>query len=32
VIASGVNYRRPAVENLDTYEDASVHYWASRRK
>ena len=30
VIASGVNYRRLAVENLDTYEDASVHYWASR--
>ena len=30
VIASGVNYRRLAVENLDTYEDVSVHYWASR--
>jgi thioredoxin reductase (NADPH) len=30
VIASGVNYRRLAVEHLDAYEDASVHYWASR--
>jgi thioredoxin reductase (NADPH) len=30
VIASGVNYRRLAVENLDAYEGASVHYWASR--
>jgi thioredoxin reductase (NADPH) len=30
VIASGVNYRRLAVENLVTYEDVSVHYWASR--
>jgi thioredoxin reductase (NADPH) len=30
VIASGVNYRRLAVENLDAYEAASVHYWASR--
>jgi thioredoxin reductase (NADPH) len=30
VIASGVNYRRLAVENLDIYESASVHYWASR--
>jgi thioredoxin reductase (NADPH) len=30
VIASGVNYRRLAVDNLDTYEDTSVHYWASR--
>jgi thioredoxin reductase (NADPH) len=30
VIACGVNYRRLAVENLDTYEGASVHYWASR--
>jgi thioredoxin reductase (NADPH) len=29
VIASGVNYRRLAVENLDVYEGASVHYWAS---
>ena len=30
VIASGVSYRRLAVENLDVYEGASVHYWASR--
>jgi thioredoxin reductase (NADPH) len=30
VIASGVNYRRLAVDNLDAYEAASVHYWASR--
>lgn len=30
VIASGVNYRRLGVDNLDTYEDTSVHYWASR--
>jgi thioredoxin reductase (NADPH) len=30
VIASGVNYRRLAVDNIDTYEDTSVHYWASR--
>jgi thioredoxin reductase (NADPH) len=30
VIASGVNYRRLAVGNLDAYEDTSVHYWASR--
>ena len=30
VIASGVNYRRLAVENLDAYEGASVHYWATR--
>ena len=29
VIASGVNYRRLAVENLDAYEGMSVHYWAS---
>jgi thioredoxin reductase (NADPH) len=29
VIACGVNYRRLAVENLDSYEGASVHYWAS---
>ena len=29
VIACGVNYRRLAVENLDTYEGASIHYWAS---
>ena len=30
VIARGVNYRRLAVDNMDTYESASVHYWASR--
>ena len=30
VIASGANYRRLAVDNLDTYEDASVHFWATR--
>ena len=30
VIASGVNYRRLAVKNLETYEGASVHYWASQ--
>ena len=30
VIASGVNYRRLAVDDLDAYEAASVHYWASR--
>ena len=30
VIASGVNYRRLAVENLAAYEGASVHYWASQ--
>ncbi len=30
VIASGVNYRRLAVYDLDTYEDTGVHYWASR--
>jgi thioredoxin reductase (NADPH) len=30
VIASGVNYRRLALENLDAYEGASVHCWATR--
>lgn len=30
VIASGVNYRRLAIENLDAYEGTSVHYWATR--
>jgi thioredoxin reductase (NADPH) len=30
VIASGVNYRRPSVANLDAYEGASVHYWATQ--
>jgi thioredoxin reductase (NADPH) len=29
VIASGARYRRPAVANLDAFEGASVHYWAS---
>jgi len=29
VIASGVRYRRPAVENLEAFESSSVHYWAS---
>jgi thioredoxin reductase (NADPH) len=29
VIASGARYRRLNVENLDTYEGASVHYWAT---
>jgi thioredoxin reductase (NADPH) len=29
VIASGARYRRLAVENLDGFEAASVHYWAS---
>jgi thioredoxin reductase (NADPH) len=29
VIACGARYRRLAVENLDQFEGASVHYWAS---
>jgi thioredoxin reductase (NADPH) len=29
VIASGVLYRRPAIADLDAFESASVHYWAS---
>jgi thioredoxin reductase (NADPH) len=29
VIASGVRYRRPAVNNLEAFESSSVHYWAS---
>jgi thioredoxin reductase (NADPH) len=29
VIASGARYRRLAVKNLDDFEAASVHYWAS---
>jgi len=29
VIASGARYRRLAIENLDQFEAASVHYWAS---
>ena len=29
VIASGARYRRLALDNLDTFEATSVHYWAS---
>ena len=29
VIASGARYRRPAIENLDTFEGRGVWYWAS---
>src|SRR5262249_36062167 len=29
VIACGARYRRPAVPNLEAFEGASVHYWAS---
>jgi thioredoxin reductase (NADPH) len=29
VIASGAQYRRPPIENLETFESSSVHYWAS---
>jgi thioredoxin reductase (NADPH) len=29
VIASGARYRRPAIPNLEAFEAASVHYWAS---
>ncbi|WP_372785515.1 FAD-dependent oxidoreductase [Phenylobacterium sp.] len=29
VIASGALYRRPALADLDAFEAASVHYWAS---
>ena len=29
VIATGARYRRLEVENLDAFEAASVHYWAS---
>ena len=29
VIATGARYRRPDVKNLDAFEAASVHYWAS---
>ena len=29
VIASGARYRRPAVENLETFEGAGVSYWVS---
>jgi thioredoxin reductase (NADPH) len=29
VIASGARYRRPAIDGLESFEGASVHYWAS---
>jgi thioredoxin reductase (NADPH) len=29
IIASGVRYRRLEIANLDAFESASVHYWAS---
>jgi thioredoxin reductase (NADPH) len=29
VIASGARYRRLAVQDIEAYEGASVHYWAS---
>jgi thioredoxin reductase (NADPH) len=29
VIASGARYRRLGVENLESFEGSSVHYWAS---
>jgi thioredoxin reductase (NADPH) len=29
VIATGVRYRRPSVEDLAAFEGSSVHYWAS---
>jgi len=29
VIASGARYRQPAVDGLEQFEGASVHYWAS---
>lgn len=29
VVATGVRYRRLAVENLPAFEGSSVHYWAS---
>ena len=32
VIASGVNYRRLAIENFDEYETSSVHNWVSQRE
>jgi thioredoxin reductase (NADPH) len=30
VVATGARYRRPAVSNLDEFEGASIHYWASK--
>jgi thioredoxin reductase (NADPH) len=29
VVAAGARYRRLPVDNLDTFESSSVHYWAS---
>ncbi len=29
VIATGARYRRPPISNLDQFEGAHVHYWAS---
>ena len=29
IIACGARYRRPAVDRLELFEGASVHYWAS---
>src|SRR5262249_15202799 len=29
VIATGARYRRPPIPNLDAFEGAHVHYWAS---
>jgi thioredoxin reductase (NADPH) len=29
VVAAGARYRRLHVDNLDTFESSSVHYWAS---
>ena len=29
VVAAGARYRRLHVDNLDTFELSSVHYWAS---
>jgi thioredoxin reductase (NADPH) len=29
IVASGARYRRPMVPNLEAFEGASVHYWAS---
>jgi thioredoxin reductase (NADPH) len=29
IVASGARYRRLAVENLDAFEQESVHYWVS---
>jgi thioredoxin reductase (NADPH) len=29
IVASGARYRRPDIANLDAFEGASVHYWAS---